>query len=307
MKNSDWSNEKREYDLTDGYGLVKADWKDLSVYFAVYEVCGENIWFRKSFEQSCTILENCDECFWIKKGNNRIGGVLLEPNYMNCLFLIPPYVEYDLIISKLKQLLLIWSDEKKRIILGGAIPDKVKYFQKQGFMAGEARRCMIRPTEDYEVSWDDQYILRSVTEKNLEDVSRLFTDAYISPNSIDYEHHLKEVHYYYGSSRENDLINKASTLIYDRKTDELVGACLISIWEEWPNIYDVAVKPTHQKQGLARNMIQRALTVLKPEYPVLRLFVTLGNDAEMLYHKMGFLPGVEWTEMYIPAIDQFGK
>lgn len=295
------------YDLSDGYSIVRADWNDFSVYFAIYEVSDENIWFRKSFKQSCLILENCEECFWINKGNHRIGGVLLEPNYMNCLFLIPPYKEYDLIISKLKKLLLIWSDEKKRIIVGGAIPDKVKYFQRQGFMTGEARRCMIRPTEDYEVSWDDKYTLQSVTEKSLEEVSRLFTDSYISLNRIDYEQHLKEVQYYYSSSRDNDLANKASILIYDRQTDELAGACLISIWEEWPNVYDVAVRPAYQNQGLARNMIQRALTVLKQEYPVLRLFVTLGNDAEMLYHKMGFLSGVEWTEMYIPVVEDSEK
>lgn len=97
------------------------------------------------------------------------------------------------------------------------------------------------------------------------------------------------------------LMNKASTLIYEKKTNELVGACLISIWEDWPNVYDIAVKPSFQKRGLAKNMLKRALTVLKEGYPTLRLFVTLGNDAEMLYHQMGFLAGTETTEMILPV------
>lgn len=98
------------------------------------------------------------------------------------------------------------------------------------------------------------------------------------------------------------MVNKASTLIYEKKTNELVGACLISIWEEWPNVYDIAVKPSFQKKGLAKNMLKRSLTILKKQYPTLRLFVTLGNDAEMVYHKMGFLAGTETTEMILQVL-----
>lgn len=49
-------------------------------------------------------------------------------------------------------------------------------------------------------------------------------------------------------------------------------------------------------------MLKHALTILKEEYPVLRLFVTLGNDAELFYSKLGFLSGIETTEMILPAI-----
>lgn len=66
-------------------------------------------------------------------------------------------------------------------------------------------------------------------------------------------------------------------------------------------MYDIAVKPSFEKRGLAKNMLKRALTVLKEQYPTLRLFVTLGNDAEMLCHKMGFLAGRETIEMILPV------
>ncbi|MBU3227383.1 hypothetical protein [Clostridium algidicarnis] len=49
-------------------------------------------------------------------------------------------------------------------------------------------------------------------------------------------------------------------------------------------------------------MLNRSLTILKKQYPTLRLFVTLGNDAEMVYHKMGFLAGTETTEMILPVL-----
>jgi len=79
----------------------------------------------------------------------------------------------------------------------------------------------------------------------------------------------------------------------------LIGACLVSLWEGWPNVFDIAVKPSYQNKGLGTMMLKRALSELKGSYPVLRLFVTIGNDAEMVYHKMGFLSGTETTKMVL--------
>lgn len=288
------------HDLKDGYELEKSDWLEFSRYFAVYEVYHSNLWFRHSFEQSCLVLKDCDICYWIKKDGSRIGGVLIEPNYMNCLFLLPPNNEYDVIINKLKQLLIRWSDKDKKIYLGGATPSNISFFLRQGFKAGESRRCMIRPTDTFDVNWQENYELKAIGLENVDAISKLFEDSFLYSDKKSYDEHQRSVIAYIENNNDNDLANQASTLVYDIKTGELVGACLISIWEAWPNVYEVAVKPSHQNQGLAKNMIKRSLSILKLEYPVLRLFVTLGNDAEWLYHKMGFLSGIEWTEMYLP-------
>lgn len=298
-----WSKDLKEYDLKDGYSIEKAQWGEFSIYFAVYEVFEANIWFRQSFDAYCSVLKNCDICFWIKKDNFRIGGVLLDLNYMNCLFLQPQNNEYDLIIGKLKKLLLTNSDNSKPIYVGAVKPDKVKYYQRAGFKIGESRRCMIRPTEEFHITWDCDYEIVSVTEDKKGDIVKLFTEAFSneSKDGTSFEKENESVEVYFTKNLKNTLVNKASTLIYEKKTNELVGACLISIWEDWPNVYDIAVKPSSQKRGLAKNMLKRALTVLKEGYPTLRLFVTLGNDAEMLYHQMGFLAGTETTEMILPV------
>jgi hypothetical protein len=44
-------------------------------------------------------------------------------------------------------------------------------------------------------------------------------------------------------------------------------------------------------------MIKKALSVLKEEFPVLRLYVTIGNKAENLYYNLGFLKGSEKITM----------
>ena len=296
-----WSKDLKEYELYDGDSIERADWKDFSIYFAIYEIFETNTWFRQSFDSYCSILKDCDICFWIKKNGCRIGGVLLKPNYMNCLFLEPPYNEYDIIISKLKSLLLIWSHKSESITVGCVKPDKLKYYQRAGFKMVESRRCMIRPTEKFEIDWDEEYRLEPLTKEKIKDISKLFAESYrngIGDNGdMNFETQSKSFQYYFEHNPEGSLINKASTLVYERETNELIGAALISIWEEWPNVYEIAVKPSFQNNGLAQNMLKRALTVLKEGYPVLRLFVTLGNNAEMVYHKLGFLAGTETTEM----------
>jgi len=299
-----WSKDIEKYDLSDGYTIEKVSGKDFSIYFAVYEIFDTNIWFRQNFDVYCSVIEDCDICFWIKRNGCRIGGVLLEPNYMNCLILEPPYNnEYDIIIAKLKNILSSWSDKSKAIIAAGVSSDKIKDYQKIGFKIGESRRCMIRPTEEFEIIWSDKYKIVSARKENENEISELFVEAFStgieSQDMSDFEQQSNSIKYYFDENPENSLVNKASALIYEKKTNQLVGACLISIWEEWPNVYDIAVKPSFQNKGLATNMIKRSLTILKEQYPVLRLFVTLGNDAELVYHKMGFLAGVEKTEMIL--------
>ena len=44
-------------------------------------------------------------------------------------------------------------------------------------------------------------------------------------------------------------------------------------------------------------MLRKAIHKLDRHYDVLRLFVTTGNRAELLYTKLGFLPGDELTNM----------
>ena len=302
--NKNWSKDIKKHDLSDGYTIERSTGKDFSIYFAVYEIFDTNIWFRQSFDMSCSAVKDCDICFWIKKNGCKIGGVLLEPNYMNCLILEPPNDnEYDIIIAKLKKILLSCSDESKPIIADGVKPDKVKYYQRAGFKIGESRRCMIRPTEKFDVIWNDEYRVTSVRKENKKEIAKFYKNAF--KNVQDFQSKLsieeieRDIQYYFDHNSEDGLVNKASMLVYDRKTNQLIGASLISIWEEWPNVYDFAVDSSFKGKGIGMNMLKHALTILKENYPVLRLFVTLSNDAELFYHKLGFLAGVETTEMIL--------
>ncbi|MCB2290083.1 hypothetical protein LGK97_09915 [Clostridium sp. CS001] len=67
MKYNQWSNEINVYELSEGYSIHKADWKEFSIHFATYEILSINVWFRQSFDMCCSILKDCNICYWIKK------------------------------------------------------------------------------------------------------------------------------------------------------------------------------------------------------------------------------------------------
>lgn len=300
-----WSSEIQKYDLNEEYIIYKAGWEEFSVHFATYVVGAENVCFRQSFDISRSVLKDYDNCFYIEKNGSRIGGVLIEPNYICYLFLQPPYnEEYYKVLAMLKTLLINWSDNSKSIEAFSVKPEELKHYLRLGFRRGESRRCMIRPTEVFDISFRDSHVHLAPSKSHITKIATLFNKAFADGVGEDGQlskgEHEEALMAYFKENSGEAILKKASTLIYDNETKELVGACLISLWEGWPNIYDIVVKPSHQGKGLASLMIKRALTVLKEEYPVLRLFVTLGNSAEALYYNLGFLPGAHTTKLYIP-------
>lgn len=305
MYDNQWDINKTTYNLPEGYGITKAKWEEFSTYFAVYEVFSRNVWFRQSFDKARAVMTDCESCYWVQRNGKRIGGVILEPNYINCLSLIPPNNEVEKVLIYLKDLLMIWSDRSQDIMAGSIKPDQLRMYQRIGFRELETRRCMIRPTEKFDVAWDARFLIQKPQAEYKTQLIELFTEAFQGAaglegklSTADVTEHIQ---FYLENYCNDELLQKASSLLLDKQSGALAGACLVSLWEEWPNIYLVGVDSNYTGRGLASNMLKNALTQLHEHYPVCRLFVTLGNDAELLYHKLGFMAGVETTKLYIPA------
>lgn len=66
-------------------------------------------------------------------------------------------------------------------------------------------------------------------------------------------------------------------------------------------VYSIGVTPAYRGKGIATRMLQRALTVIQGSYPLLRLYVMEGNDAESVDYNLGFMPGVQEVQsMRVP-------
>lgn len=163
---------------------------------------------------------------------------------------------------------------------------------------------MQRPTESFDVEWDDHSVVvepelqvddQQKTLKKLNEIVHFLHAAHegsidaVRRNQETLDSTLSWVSAY--PYETNESLLKASSLVYDKETMKLAGACLISDQDGLPAIFGIAVLPEFSGKGLATRMIKKALTVLKAHYPVLRLYVMQGNSAESVYYNLGFMPG----------------
>lgn len=309
MTESLWQNDKTRYMLDENFEIEKADSKELSRFSAIYR--NNNNWFRQSFEKLFSIFAEEENCFWIINHGKRVGGVIIKPNEMGWLFLIPPFCDRQKILNLLVKNLISWSNPEKMIFAHGVLSSELKDYLRTGFSPTSELRyleengmsslpwdiscVMIRPTQKYEIQFTDQYEIVSPKEVDVHALGRFFYIVFDNEKSI--ETYTEAYKNYFNNCNEETL--NASTVVIDKVSKEIVGVCLISIWNDWPLIYDVGVLNGYRENGLAGKMIKKSLNNLTNTYPVLRLFVELGNDAQALYHNLGFIAGEETTSLYI--------
>jgi ribosomal protein S18 acetylase RimI-like enzyme len=313
-----WSSNIEQYELSDKYSIVKAKPEEFTIYESIYGDKMYNRFAVKSWDLRVAVtLDNPfakeESYYWIKNGKIKIGGALLEPNVLSRLFIIPPFMDTYEIMKLLKKLLLKWSDSKKNIYAYQISPDQSNYFEMVGFLPDKNRRWMMRPTETFDFTWDNDVTAKIPQKGDCAEIAKLFYESF--NGNIDwmydskqsgqvpkYEDYLEEVNEYFREGLEEDIMLEASTLVYDKLEKKLIGACLVSYVEGWPLIHTIGVNPSFRGKHLATTMLKRALTVLKSKYTVLRLFITIGNPAESVYYELGFVQGAEFKRFYIPAV-----
>lgn len=302
MQTKEWTKEEKYYELYGGFSLEKADNKEYAKYYAIY--LNVDIGFKSSYEQKYSVVSEDDNCYWIIKDNVRIAGAFLGPNYIEGVFIIPPYQDIYKVLGILKEVLLIWSDKSKEIRAVVVSPLEIDYYQRLGFRVSDMGRWMIRPTAEYDIEWDKKFEVRTPITDDIDKVGELFFDAFkndVGRIKYSLEERTSFIKYYFENNSSKELLIRASTTIYDRNTNELIGVCLVSEYRGWPLIYDIAVKSSFRGKGLSSRMLKKAITVSNEKYPAIRLYVQCGNDAESVYHNLGFMPGIKLTDLYIPT------
>lgn len=222
---------------------------------------------------------------------------------------VPYIIDRFIVISVLNDALLQWADNDNKIRIYAVIPNDIEYFHKLGYRIKYERRVMIRPTEIFDnIDWSDDLIIKIPTIADISQIGKMFFESY--SDGIDYEvfgqqsleEATKNAEKILNIYKSNNILD-GSTLVFDKNTNELIGACLAGISGYYDNdfseIGEIVVKPSYRGLGIASNMIKQALTNLKKISPATILCVTIGNSAEGLYHNMGFFSGVKFTDMYL--------
>ncbi|MEK3761587.1 GNAT family N-acetyltransferase [Paenibacillus sp. FSL P4-0338] len=310
MSIKQWSEDTISYDLNGEWSIRRAEPKEWGIYCSVYYNMEYNGFFRE--ESYANPRRNA---FWIYKGGSKVGGVRMSPNVIYHLFVIPPFNDSFGVLKQLKALLIHWSDRKEPIRTYEILPDQVHLYARAGFWPDEFRcRWMQRPTEYFHIKWEDDLRIESPEVEGTEDGGKRFIleeeiarcDFESFRGGLDATRRkqfaLKDFIPGEDPNYSNEILTQASTLVFDNATDQLIANCRLCLQDDVAAVYSIGVNPAYRGRRLATRMLQRALTTLKGTYPLLRLYVMEGNDAESMYYNLGFKPGVqEIQKMYIPV------
>jgi GNAT superfamily N-acetyltransferase len=305
MDRAEGAGQPATFKLAGGYALNEADPKQFGIHATLY--WSVDLLFEPSWESRWNRLAKKPGAFWITKEGQRIGGVCLGPNAISNLFLEPPWIDTYSALKSVMSLLLEWSDPNKDILATEVLPHERNVYQRLGFWFRSAARSMARPTERFEVSWPDFVRVSAPEEAHLQGMAQLIFEVVyepligLVPGRSSLESQVRQLQRGFKLLGASDILRQASSVVFDRESKEIIGVCLIGLAQEWPLVYDVAVRPRFQERGLGTSMLRHALTSLYPHYPLLRLLVSTRNRAQSLYHNLGFLPGQEYATLRIPA------
>ena len=297
------STQSTTIEIKGGFTLVAANPSVFVNHYTIYK--NSNPFNRFSWEHHLYAITDKSPCYWIFEGGKRIGGVLMRPNLLTGLFLEPPFTDINRVVGILATTVREWSDPTLPIRAYGIVQWQYEAFTRHGFRLNEGKRNMIRPTEVLPYEFADEFEVITASAEYETQAAELLNAAFSGgaglPMSL--EQHVDTARTFYGTLiKKSEVMEKASSLVFDRFTGELVALCHVIEWEGWPMIDDIVVRPQYQGRGLATALLRKAISEVAPHYPAMRLFVTVGNPAQSVYYNLGFLPAPEFYELEIPAV-----
>ncbi|MCM3170715.1 GNAT family N-acetyltransferase [Paenibacillus sp. MER 99-2] len=276
------------------YRLIQADSSTYAAYFATYR---KNVWFRPSWSDIHSMMLEATDCYWIYSAEHRIAGISLVDDELGSLFMIPPHTLTKETVEFLKDYMIRKKSKPDQLHAYNVMPEHISLFEHAEFNKLSTRKCMIRPTETLENPLTSKLKRIRPERVHMPKLAEIMIEAYrggVEEQSMD---DCQNDLTYYFDHYEQDELRGASSILVEQDTERIVGFCLVTLWENLPLIYDIAVTPAYRSEGLGSYLLHHAITTLAPIYPVIRLFVTQGNPAEHLYIKVGFLSGDELSHL----------
>jgi ribosomal protein S18 acetylase RimI-like enzyme len=291
-------------DLGDNIKLSYQEPEVFSRYHVVYH--GQkygHYYFRSA---PATLVEKAkyiDSGFFIFKDNKIVGGVLLKPNFMADLFVIPPYKDYTYIGEKLLKYLKTISNKSEKILIQEVVEDYLPFYESKNCVIFEDGFWMIRPTESMNCIVPENYEAKAVVEEYKEGIADLLIAAYTANPAIksvdSKESYMQHVDSAIEYSKDNTSLYNSSRVVVCKATNQVVGSCLHMEFEGLPLIMSFAVRPEHQGKGIGSYLIKNSINCTSTIYPATRLFVYNSNPAIKIYEHMGFIRNRALNDMYL--------
>ncbi|MTI47938.1 GNAT family N-acetyltransferase [Sporosalibacterium faouarense] len=294
----------KDIDLGENIRIAYQQHEIFANYYSVYY--GHKFsqyYFRDTVDSLKERAKFIDSCYLIFKGDKVIGGVILKPNFMSDLFIIPPFDDYNYIAEKITEYLIEISDTNEKILLQEIIEEFVPIYEKNGFKIQEKGFWMIRPTEEIKASVPEGYVSRPLHEEDKNEVASLILTAYTENPSIkivyDKETYLISVNSHLKNKGKNGAIYDSSRVVVCMNTGKIVGVSLYMEFENMPLLTQLAVCPEHQGKGIGRYLVKYGINCTSKKYSAIRLYVFDNNPAKKLYDHLGFINNGSLNDMYM--------
>jgi ribosomal protein S18 acetylase RimI-like enzyme len=302
-------NESMQVKLADGYALKSAPEREFGINYAIYRNVNPEF---EDFLEYGSDLEGLNYCFWVLKRNVKVGGIIIRPNHIEGLFVLPPRREPFEVLQAVMPVLQSWSSEERPVEAVDVMPTELGLYERLGFRIARRRRVYVRPTERFEVHWPSGYVATSPVRHDVRELAELFHASFRNYprewelGGYDLERWTTRVAALVPDGME-EVRRQASTVMRDATRQSVVGACLVSLKasrtrpdSSYAGVSMIGVHPEHRRRGIAKMMLLNALTVLHGHRPTLKFGVAVGNPAEAFYEALGFLAGPTGHVLLMP-------
>ena len=288
--------------------LIKADKDCFAVNQTIYSNADTNLNF--DWQKRLDDTRWSDDCYWVMWESKRVGGIIVLDDCTRFPFLIEPFCDRALFWRIVIRYL---TENKPGITKLYSVPDTdVPVLLSYGYKVEQSRRMMCRPAELLPLELDEQFTCHTPDkDKDLEEMTDVIIKGYAG--GVDYslvvdmddESHRNEARndlvYFLDGYATSDTLHY-SVLIREKASNRVVALCMAGIHPKEANphfsyISDITVLPEYRGKGLAKFMIQHAVTKAAATCDAVGLCVTVGNKAEALYREMGFWGGPRFTSM----------
>jgi ribosomal protein S18 acetylase RimI-like enzyme len=269
-------------------------------YFSInYAIYGTNIYMSYDWQELIDKFSPKGKGTLVFKDGVPVGGVFINNNHISYPFLIPPFNA----LEEFWQEVIDYSkkDDKIDTLYFDNIPENhADIITSLGASKIWAQRQMYRPTTQYNITPNNNFNFTTPTEADRNEVIGVVYEAHLNgytstvygkPDISDIE---EAINRRFISFSQTDTLH-FGTLAKSKETNKIAAVCIAGIYPDSRNsfstIHQVSVLPAYRKQGLAKAMILNSINAAHMTSPAIGLGVLVGNPAEVLYEKLGFISG----------------
>lgn len=271
------------------FELVKAD-KDLfAIYYTMYSNADIEMWY--DWERRLRDTKWTDQCFFLMSNKQKVGGVIITDKKISYPFMVSPFCKR----------LEFWSyitNNNPNKGIRGVLEADVKPLNSLGFKTESINQVMCRPADIMECSLPSGFTAEVFEPTgDLMEAANVILKSYADTicEEVNGENTIESV-----LEDMNDIFDiyspkNLSQLIRETQTGKIVAVCMAGVGKKYvlgyTEIADICVLPEYRNRGLAKYLLDSTISLAYGVSPFVKLFVNVGNYAEELYKKVGFIAG----------------